>query len=478
MSLLSAPGLSPLAASLVIHNSEARAKAVFVPRKAGEISLYVCGMTVYDYCHIGHARVMVSFDIIARWLRQLGFKVTYVRNITDIDDKIIARANENGESIEALTARFIAAMDDDAAALGTLRPDLEPKATDHVDDILRMVGTLVSKGNAYPAKNGDVYFSVASFPRYGRLSNKKLDDLQAGARVEVDDIKQNAMDFVLWKSAKPGEPSWQSPWGNGRPGWHIECSAMSTCCLGNSFDIHGGGGDLLFPHHENEIAQSEAATGETYVNTWMHVGFVQVNAEKMSKSLNNFFTIREVLKQYHPEVLRYFIAASHYRSPLNYSDAALDQAKQALERFYTTLGAFARADAGEPASVADYEARFAAAMNDDFNTPEALAVLYELVREANRCDKAGDANGAAQFANLLKRLGAVLGLLQHEPEAFRQAGAGDADFVATVEALVAEITAVRQAKNFQRSDEIRAQLQGMGVAVEFSREGVRWRKAD
>ena len=478
MSLLSAPGLSPLSANLVIHNSEARAKAVFVPRKAGEISLYVCGMTVYDYCHIGHARVMVSFDIIARWLRQLGFTVTYVRNITDIDDKIIARANENGESIEALTARFIAAMDDDAAALGTLRPDLEPKATDHVDDILRMVGTLVDKGNAYPAKNGDVYFSVASFPRYGRLSNKKLDDLQAGARVEIDDIKQNPMDFVLWKSAKPGEPSWQSPWGNGRPGWHIECSAMSTCCLGNSFDIHGGGGDLLFPHHENEIAQSEAATGETYVNTWMHVGFVQVNAEKMSKSLNNFFTIREVLKQYHPEVLRYFIAASHYRSPLNYSDAALDQARQALERFYTTLGAFACADAGEPADTAAYEARFAAAMNDDFNTPEALAVLYELVREANRCDKASDATGAAQFANLLKRLGAVLGLLQYEPEAFRQAGAGDADFVATVEALVAEITAVRQAKNFQRSDEIRAQLQSMGVAVEFSREGVRWRKAD
>ncbi|MES3041334.1 MAG: cysteine--tRNA ligase [Pseudomonadota bacterium] len=478
MTVLSAPSLSPLAAGLVIHNSEARTKAVFVPRKAGEISLYVCGMTVYDYCHIGHARVMVSFDIIARWLRHLGFTVTYVRNITDIDDKIIARANENGESIEALTARFITAMDDDAAALGTLRPDLEPKATDHVDDILRMVGTLIDKQHAYPAKNGDVYFSVASFPRYGRLSNKKLDDLQAGARVEVDDIKQNPMDFVLWKSAKPGEPSWQSPWGNGRPGWHIECSAMSTCCLGNSFDIHGGGGDLLFPHHENEIAQSEAATGETYVNTWMHVGFVQVNAEKMSKSLNNFFTIREVLKQYHPEVLRYFIAASHYRSPLNYSDAALDQARQALERFYTTLGAFARADAGEPASVSDYEARFAAAMNDDFNTPEALAVLYELVREANRCDKAADAAGAAQFANLLKRLGAVLGLLQHEPEAFRQAGTGDADFVASVEALVAEITAVRQAKNFQRSDEIRAQLQGMGVAVEFSREGVRWRKAD
>ena len=470
--------MSALMPELVIHNSETRSKAVFVPREGGEISLYVCGMTVYDYCHIGHARVMVSFDIITRWLRHLGFKVTYVRNITDIDDKIIARANENGESIDALTARFIAAMDEDAAALGTLRPDLEPKATDHVDDILRMVDTLVQKGHAYPAKNGDVYFNVSSFPRYGRLSNKKLDELQAGARVEVDDIKQNPMDFVLWKAVKPGEPSWASPWGQGRPGWHIECSAMSTCCLGNGFDIHGGGGDLLFPHHENEIAQSEAATGETYVNTWMHVGFVQVNAEKMSKSLNNFFTIREVLKQYHPEVLRYFIAASHYRSPLNYSDAALDQAKQALERFYATLGALLNASAGEPATTADYEARFAAAMNDDFNTPEALAVLYELVREANRCDKAGDATGAAQFANLLKRLGAILGLLQYEPEAFRQAGAGDAAFIMEVEALIAEITAVRQAKNFQRSDEIRAQLQAMGVAVEFSREGIRWRKAD
>jgi cysteinyl-tRNA synthetase len=470
--------MSVTSPALVIHNSETRSKVAFVPRKAGEVSLYVCGMTVYDYCHIGHARVMVSFDIITRWLRHVGFKVTYVRNITDIDDKIIARANENGESIDALTARFIAAMDEDAAALGVLRPNLEPKATDHVDDILRMVDTLVKKGHAYPAKNGDVYFNVSSFPRYGRLSNKKLDELQAGARVEVDDIKQNPMDFVLWKAVKPGEPSWASPWGQGRPGWHIECSAMSTCCLGSGFDIHGGGGDLLFPHHENEIAQSEAATGETYVNTWMHVGFVQVNAEKMSKSLNNFFTIREVLKQYHPEVLRYFIAASHYRSPLNYSDAALDQAKQALERFYATLGALVDLGAGEPATAAEYEARFALAMNDDFNTPEALAVLYELVREANRCDKAADASGAAQYANLLKRLGAILGLLQYEPEAFRQAGAGDADFVAEVEALISEITAVRLAKNFQRSDEIRAQLQAMGVAVEFSREGIRWRKAD
>ena len=463
---------------LVIYNSETRRKAVFVPRQAGAVSMYVCGMTVYDYCHIGHARVMVSFDIITRWLRESGFKVTYVRNITDIDDKIIKRANENGEPIEALTARFIAAMNEDAAALGALAPDLEPKATDHVDDILAMVGTLVDKGHAYPAKNGDVYFDVSSFPRYGRLSNKKLDDLQAGARVEVDEIKNDPMDFVLWKAAKPGEPAWASPWGGGRPGWHIECSAMSTCCLGNSFDIHGGGGDLLFPHHENEIAQSEAATGETYVNTWMHVGFVQVNSEKMSKSLNNFFTIREVLKLYHPEVLRYFIAGSHYRSPLNYSDAALDQAKQVLERFYTTLGAFVNATAGEPAAAGEYQARFASAMNDDFNTPEAIAVLHELVREANRCDKAGDAAGASQHANLLKRLAGLIGLLQHDAEAFRQAGAGDAGFVAEVEALVAEIVAVRQAKNFQRSDEIRDQLKAMGVIVEFSREGVRWRKAD
>ncbi|MFQ3217463.1 MAG: cysteinyl-tRNA synthetase [Paraperlucidibaca sp.] len=469
--------LLPAATNLVLHNSELRRKQPFVPRTPGEVSLYVCGMTVYDYCHIGHARVMVSFDIITRWLRHLGFKVTYVRNITDIDDKIIRRAQENGEGIDALTARFIAAMDDDAAALGTLAPTLEPKATDHVDDILNMITKLVDKGHAYPAKNGDVYFDVSSFPRYGRLSNKKLDDLQAGARVEVDELKSDPMDFVLWKAVKPGEPSWRSPWGEGRPGWHIECSAMSTCCLGSGFDIHGGGGDLLFPHHENEIAQSEAATGETYVNAWMHVGFVQVNAEKMSKSLNNFFTIREVLKDYHPEVLRYFIAASHYRSPLNYSDAALDQSKQALERFYATLGAFVDATQGEPATAAEFEARFSSAMNDDFNTPEALAVLYELVREANRCDKAGDRAAASEFANLLKRLGGILGLLQYEPEAFRQAGAGDAAFVAEVEALVAEITEVRAAKNFQRSDELREQLSGMGVAVEFSREGVRWRKA-
>lgn len=472
------PVLSPLAAGLSVYNSESRSKSLLVPRKAGEISLYVCGMTVYDFCHIGHARVMVSFDIITRWLRHLGYRVTYVRNITDIDDKIIRRANENGEPIDALTERYIVAMNEDAAALGALPPDLEPKATDHVDDILAMVSTLVDKGHAYPAGNGDVYFSVASFPRYGRLSNKKLEDLQAGARVEVDEIKQAPADFVLWKGAKPDEPAWQSPWGAGRPGWHIECSAMATCCLGNGFDIHGGGGDLLFPHHENEIAQSEAATGETYVNTWMHVGFVQVNAEKMSKSLHNFFTIREVLNQYHPEVLRYFIAASHYRSPLNYSDAALDQARQALERFYATLGALARPAAGEPASAADYEARFALAMNDDFNTPEALAVLYELVREANRCDKAGEADEACQFANLLKRLGGLLGLLQHEPERFRQSGAGDDAFVSQVEALVAEIAAVRQAKDFARSDALRAQLQGMGVTVEFSREGIRWRKAD
>ncbi|MDZ4298937.1 MAG: cysteine--tRNA ligase [Moraxellaceae bacterium] len=463
---------------LVVYNSETRAKSVFVPRVEGKVGLYVCGMTVYDYCHIGHARVMVSFDVIVRWLRHIGYDVKYVRNITDIDDKIIRRANENNEPINALTERYIAAMNEDAAALGVMSPDLEPKATDHVDDIVNMVNTLVDKGHAYPAKNGDVYFDVSSFPSYGRLSNRNLEDMQAGARVEVDELKSDPMDFVLWKSAKPGEPFWKSPWGAGRPGWHIECSAMSTCCLGNGFDIHGGGGDLQFPHHENEIAQSEAATGETYVNTWMHVGFVQVNEEKMSKSLNNFFTIREVLKTYHPEVLRFFIAASHYRSPLNYSDAALDQSRQALERFYATLGALVNAADGEPADAASYETRFAAAMNDDFNTPEALAVLYELVREANRCDKAGDAVGAHQYANLLKRLGGLLGLLQHDANSFRQAGAGDADFVAQVEAIVADITQARAAKDYQRSDELRAKLSEMGVAVEFSREGIRWRKAD
>lgn len=463
---------------ITIYNSEAKRKELLKPLHEGEVKIYVCGMTVYDYCHIGHARVLVSFDVVTRWLRQQGYKVTYVRNITDIDDKIIKRANENGENFNALTERFITAMNEDAEALGVIRPNVEPKATEYVAEIIAMVETLIAKGHAYPASNGDVYYDVSSFPRYGRLSKRNLEDLQAGARVEIDEIKSDPLDFVLWKSAKPNEPSWDSPWGKGRPGWHIECSAMSTCCLGNHFDIHGGGGDLQFPHHENEIAQSEGATGEQYVNTWMHVGFVQVNDEKMSKSLGNFFTIRDVLKHYPAEVLRYFIIASHYRSPLNYSSEALDNAKTSLERFYTALSGLDVSTADLPESAAEFEQRFAAAMNDDFNTPEAMAVLFEIVREVNRAEKAGNRTEAAQYARLLKQLGAVLGLLQQNPDTFRQGGAGDEGAIAEIEAVIADISEARKAKDFARSDALRDALKEKGIVVEFTREGIKWRKAD
>ena len=326
----------------VLYNSEQRKKVEFVPRKEGQIDLYVCGMTVYDYCHIGHARTVVAFDYIIRFLRSQGWKVKYIRNITDIDDKIIKRANENGESISSLTSRFIDAMNEDFAKLGCLAPDEAPKATDYINQMQNMIGTLVEKGTAYPANNGDVYFEVEKFAKYGRLSGRKLEDMQAGAseRVDVEVEKKHPFDFVLWKHAKENEPSWASPWGNGRPGWHIECSAMSTCCLGNHFDIHGGGADLSFPHHENEIAQSEAATGEQYVNYWMHAGFINVDGEKMSKSLGNSFTLRAVIEKLHPEVVRYFIVSSHYRSPVNYSDVALKEAKNTLMRFYHSFKAY------------------------------------------------------------------------------------------------------------------------------------------
>src|SRR3989338_9707527 len=359
---------------LQIHNSLTKKKEPFMPLVPGKVRMYVCGMTVYDYCHVGHARVMVVFDMVTRYLRARGYDVTYIRNITDIDDKIIKRAAENGEDINALTARFIAAMDEDAARLGVQKPDSEPRATAHMPQILKMIDTLIDRGFAYQAKNKDVYYRVRKFNGYGALSGKSVDDLRAGSRVEVDEEKDDPLDFVLWKAAKPGEPAWDSPWGSGRPGWHIECSAMSTSCLGNHFDIHGGGMDLKFPHHENEIAQSEGATGQKFVNTWMHVGFVQVDQEKMSKSLGNFFTVREVLKQYDPEVLRYFILASHYRSPLDYSDENLKAAKSALDGLYIALRGIARGKAEE----GEHTRRFDAAMADDFNTPAALAVLFDL----------------------------------------------------------------------------------------------------
>jgi len=466
---------------LRIYNSLTSQKDVFVPIDKHRVRMYVCGMTVYDYCHLGHARVMVVFDVVARYLREQGFAVTYVRNITDIDDKIIRRANENGEDFHALTARFIDIMNEDADALGVARPDLEPKATDSMDDIIIMIAKLVEKGHAYQGGNGDVYYAVSSFARYGRLSGKQLDDLQAGARIEVDEAKHDPLDFVLWKHAKPGEPSWDSPWGAGRPGWHIECSAMSTRHLGDHFDIHGGGMDLKFPHHENEIAQSEAATGKPFVNYWMHNGFVRVDDEKMSKSLGNFFTVREILRHYRAEEVRYFILASHYRSPLNYSQENLDNSKAALTRLYTALRGL------EPLSVDDdecsrYTGQFHQAMDDDFNTPEAVAVLFELAREINRARETGDGK-ANRLAGCLRRLAGVLGLLQAEPETFlrESAGApGDEPGGLTdtqIETLIADRIAARREKNWAEADRIRDELEQQGIQLEDGAAGTRWRRS-
>jgi cysteinyl-tRNA synthetase len=453
---------------LKIHNSLTRTLETFVPLTPGTVRMYVCGMTVYDLCHLGHARVFVVFDMVTRWLRASGYRVEYVRNITDIDDKIIRRAAENGETPATLTERFIAEMHRDERALGVLPPDHEPRATAYVAQMLALIGQLVGKGLAYPAANGDVYYSVRSFPRYGRLSGKSLDELRAGERVEIDASKHDPMDFVLWKAAKPGEPAWDSPWGPGRPGWHIECSAMSADLLGTHFDIHGGGQDLQFPHHENEIAQSEGAHGCTFVNTWMHNGFVRVDNEKMSKSLGNFFTIREVLKKYDPEVVRFFILRAHYRSPLNYSDAHLDDARGALARLYTALKQAPASDA--PDWEHPSAQRFRAAMDDDFNTPEAIAVLFELAHEANR----GDAAAAAQ----LRALGGVLGLLQRDSVDFLQAGvAADGLSAAAIEALIAARKAARQARDFAESDRIRDALAAAGVVLEDGAGGTTWRRA-
>ena len=454
---------------LHITNSLTRTKEEFVPLTPGVVRMYVCGMTVYDLCHLGHARVFVVFDMATRWLRASGYRVEYVRNITDIDDKIIRRAQENDETPAALTARFIAAMHEDERALGVLPPDHEPRATAYVAQMLALIEQLIRGGLAYPAPNGDVYYSVRAFPAYGRLSGKSLDELRAGERVEVDPNKRDPMDFVLWKAAKPGEPAWESPWGPGRPGWHIECSAMSADLLGRHFDIHGGGQDLQFPHHENEIAQSEGANGCTFVNYWMHNGFVRVDNEKMSKSLGNFFTIREVLEKYDAEVVRFFILRAHYRSPLNYSDAHLDDAKGALTRLYTALKnappEAAAPDWSQPAAL-----RFRAAMDDDFNTPEALAVLFELASEANR--------GDAAAARTLRRLGGVLGLLQRDTADFLQAGAaGDGIGEAEIETLIAARQAARKAKDFAESDRVRDALTAAGIVLEDGPGGTTWRRA-
>lgn len=467
---------------LKIYNSLTRAKEAFRPIIPGQIRMYVCGMTVYDYCHVGHARVLVVFDTVVRYLRARGFKVTYVRNITDIDDKIIQRANELQEPIEALTARFIEAMHEDAQKLGVKPPDLEPRATESMDQILAMIRDLVDKGYAYVASNGDVFYDVSRFEEYGKLSGKDIQDLRVGSRVEVNESKDDPLDFVLWKAAKPEEPSWDSPWGRGRPGWHIECSAMSTAHLGAHFDIHGGGMDLQFPHHENEIAQSEACTGEHFVNVWMHNGFVRIDEEKMSKSLGNFFTVREVLERYKPEEVRYFILDSHYRSPLNYSDDQLDNARSALTRLYTALRGLPQA---ELEGDDDYLLRFNAAMDDDFNTPEALAVLFSLVREINKT-KGEDPTRAAAMGAQLKHLGGILGLLQDDPDAYLKSLTSTHTLNVTanailvkeeeIENLIEERNQARAAKDWAKADDIRDRLKARGVILEDSTAGTTWRR--
>jgi cysteinyl-tRNA synthetase len=461
---------------LKIHNTLSRQKEEFKPIEPGKVRLYVCGMTVYDYCHLGHARMMVAFDMVTRYLRHAGYAVTYVRNITDIDDKIIKRAGENGEPIATLTTRFIDAMHEDERALGVLPPDIEPRATASIEHIIAMIETLIARGHAYVGGNGDVFYAVGTFANYGQLSGKNIEELRAGERVDVDEAKRDPLDFVLWKMAKPGEPSWPSPWGEGRPGWHIECSAMSTCCLGHHFDIHGGGMDLQFPHHENEIAQSEGATGEKFVNLWMHNGFVRVNEEKMSKSLGNFFTVREILARYRPESVRFFILNSHYRSPLNYCDENLDEAHAALTRLYTALrGLEAPAAAGTEAG-ADYVARFDEAMQDDFNTPQGIAVLFDLAREVNR-QKTADEAAAQALGAVLKDLGGILGILQEDPESFLRGGSDDGGLSAeAIEDLIQKRLEARKAKNWAESDRIRNELKEQGVILEDLAQGTSWRR--
>ena len=463
---------------LRIHNTLTRRKEDFVPLEPGRVRMYVCGITVYDRCHIGHARMMLVFDMVARWLRASGYGLTYVRNITDIDDKIIRRAVQNGETIGALTSRFIAAMHEDLDALGVLRPDHEPRATEYVPQMLDLIGLLEGKGLAYAAPGGDVNYAVRRFEGYGKLSGKSLDELRAGERVAVGDAKHDPLDFVLWKAAKADEPAeakWPSRWGEGRPGWHIECSAMSSSLLGNHFDIHGGGADLQFPHHENEIAQSEGAHGGPFVRYWMHNGFVRVDDEKMSKSLGNFFTIREVLERYDPEVLRLFVLRAHYRSPLNYSDAALDDARASLLRLYTALTPGEAAPAGDPDWNGPEAGRFREAMDDDFNTPVAVSVLFELATELNRTRDAA-------VERRLRALAGVLGLLGQDRDAVLRgglrgradAGAGLSD--AEIDAAVARRADAKKAKRFDEADRIRAELAAQGVVLEDGAGGTRWRR--
>lgn len=458
--------------ALTVFNTLTRKKQSFEPIQPGHVGIYVCGVTTYDYCHIGHARTYVAFDIVVRYLRKLGYEVKYVRNITDLDDKIIKRAAENGEDFHQVTERFIQEMHKDFDALNLIRPDIEPRVTDHMDEIIQMIERLIENGNAYEAGNGDVLFDVSTFNDYGKLSRQDLEQLQAGSRVDVDAAKQDPLDFVLWKGTKPGEPSWSSPWGEGRPGWHIECSAMNKKHLGSTFDIHGGGSDLSFPHHENEIAQSCCANQSEYVKYWMHSGMVQVDNEKMSKSLGNFFTIRSVLEQYDAETVRYFLLSSHYRSQLNYTQENLDQAHSALERLYTALREITPQTASEEFR-SKYWQSFQQAMDDDLNAPEAMSVLFEIAREINR-NRESAPDTAAQLAHVLLELAEVMGLLQQSPEEFLQ---GDDDDVAKIETLIAKRNQAREDKDWAAADEARDELTNMGIVLEDGAEGTRWRRA-
>lgn len=460
---------------LTIYNSLTSRKEPFVPIVPGQVRMYVCGMTVYDYIHIGHARVLVVFDVVYRFLKHLGYEVNYVRNITDIDDKIINRANENNEDFKILTQRFIDAMHEDADALGVLRPDHEPRATDYIESIIAMIDGLLDNGSAYQAENGDVYYSVAGFAAYGQLSGKKIDELRAGERVEIDLGKRDPLDFVLWKSARPGEPQWPSPYGDGRPGWHIECSAMATQMLGNHFDIHGGGQDLQFPHHENEIAQSESCTGEKFVNCWMHNGFVRVNQEKMSKSRGNFFTVREVLQEFKAEEIRYFIVGNHYRSQLNYSEEQLINARNGLQRLY---GALLDTETAELPQGTKYQERFEQALCDDFNTANAMAVLFDLVRDINR-EKTDNPENANSLASLLKYLAGIIGLLQIDAEVYLKSRVGGSSGMSdeAIETMIGQRLDARKNKDWGEADRIRDELVEAGISIEDGTGGTRWRRS-
>jgi len=460
---------------LQIYNTASRQKELFKPINAPKVGLYVCGLTVYDDCHLGHGRLFIWFDVVVRYLRHLGFEVTYVRNITDIDDKIIRRANELVIDYKELTKNTIESMHADERILNVIPPDFEPRATDNIPQIIALIQSLVDKGFAYLAKNGDVYYQVAKFTDYGKFSNQDLTSLRSGVRIEANDLKNDPLDFVLWKTAKPNEPYWESPWGRGRPGWHIECSAMAKTCLGDTFDIHGGGNDLQFPHHQNELAQSEAANGCKFANYWMHMGFIQVDQEKMSKSLGNFFTLKEILGKYHPEILRYLVVASHYRSPINFCQQSLDQACASLKRFYITLRDLPKLEQDLDLDTSinpknAFNQRFHEAMDDDFNTPEALAVLFDLNREINKLRDSGEVLAAHQYANLLKKLGNILGIIQDEPQKFLQAGI-DED---KINELIAARNQARQDKDWAQADLIRAQLSAMGITIEDTPDGTKF----